>query len=169
VKFTLESSGYSDERLARSALSILESTELCSMATITPKGESYIHTAYFCYNETLDIFSISDPSTQHGQNLAKSPTMAMAVASSNQPWDEPHRGLQLFGRCHVATLAESAKAFKIHAARFHAYGEYIKSLNPLELKVLTYKFYIFSPEIVKIFDEPEFGEEVFITAVVRRR
>jgi uncharacterized protein YhbP (UPF0306 family) len=168
VKFTLESSGYPSERLATSVLNMLKSAELCSMATITPSGESYIHTAYFCCDDALDIYSISDSSTQHGQNIAKSPTMAMAVALTNQPWDEPHRGLQLFGKCHMATLAESAKAFTVHVARFHAYGEYIRALNPLELKALTYKFYVFRPEVIKIFDEPEFGEETFITASVRR-
>jgi len=169
MKITLRNADHPTDKLNKSVIDILRSNELCSMATVTPEGESYIHTAYFCFNEDLDIFFVSDPTTYHGQNIAKSRSMAVAVAATNQPWDQPHRGLQLFGECSMASLAESAKAFTIHAARFHAYGEYIKALNPLELKALRFKFYVCRPNRIKIFDEPQFGEEVFVTATVERK
>ena len=138
------------------------------MATLTPTGEGHIHTAYFCYSNSMDLFFISNPATNHGQNLAKNPCAAVAIASSSQPWDQPHCGLQLFGKCWVASVTETVKAFAIHAARFHAYGDYIKSLNPVDMKALVYKFYVFRPSRITIFDEPEFGEETFITADVVR-
>jgi len=37
-------------------------------------------------------------------------------------------------------LAESLKALAIHAARFHAYGDYIKALSPFERDSSPFKF-----------------------------
>jgi uncharacterized protein YhbP (UPF0306 family) len=159
---------YPSDKLTGIVINILKSVELCSMATVSSTGESYIHTAYFCFDAALNIYFISDPSTQHGQNIANNQTMAVAVFDTKQPWATPHRGLQIFGRCSMLGIVESARALSIHAVRFHAYRDYIKSLNPLELKALTFKFYVFRPDRVKIFDEPEFGEETFITAEIVR-
>jgi uncharacterized protein len=168
MKTTLVSAQYSGDRLKKSVLQILEDTVLCSMATMSLGHDIHINTAYFCYTDALDIYFVSDPSTKHGQNIAQSPTVAVAVYNSNQPWDKAHRGLQLFGTCRLASLTESARALASHAARFHAYGEYIKALNPLDREASVYKFYIFQPNSIKIYDEPEFGEETFILAEVSR-
>ena len=168
VTTKLINSDHSSEKLATSVLSILEANELCGVATVSPSGESHIHTAYFCYTDSMDLFFISNPATRHSQNLAKNPSAAVAVASSSQPWDQPHRGLQLFGNCSVAGLTATAKALAVHAARFHAYRDYLQSLNPADLKALVYKFYVFRPSRITIFDEPEFGEETFVIAEVVR-
>lgn len=168
MKPKLVNPSYPADRLEASILAILNSVELCSMATVTPTGEGYIHTAYFCYNAAFDLYFISDPSTSHCQNLIRSPSMAVAIFDTDQPWDKPHRGLQLFGKAWMASTLESAKALAIHATRFHAYGEYIKAINPLEKDAMPYKFFVFRPESIKIFDEPEFGEETFVIAQLVR-
>jgi hypothetical protein len=159
---------YPSDQLKASILAILNSVELCSMSTITPTSSSYIHTAYFCYSDALDLYFISNIDATHSKNLVRSPTMAVTVFDTNQPWDSLHRGLQLFGKARIAGITESVKALAIHAARFHAYGEYIKAINPLEREAMPYKFYIFRPDSIKIFDEKEFGEETFILAQVVR-
>lgn len=85
VKIKLINSDHPSEKLVASVLSILKANELCAMATVTPTGESHIHTAYFCYSDSMDLFFISNPATHHGQNLAKNPTAAVAVSSASQP------------------------------------------------------------------------------------
>jgi uncharacterized protein YhbP (UPF0306 family) len=159
---------FPSDKLLTSVSNILNENELCSMATVTDTGESYIHTAYFCYSDALDLYFISDRSAKHSKNVEHSQSMAVAVFDTHQPWNQPHRGVQLFGKTWMASVPESAKALAIHAARFHAYGDYIKALNPLELMHMPHKFYVFRPETVKVFDEPQFGEETFVTADVIR-
>lgn len=164
MKVHFKNRDYPTERLSKSVFRILETVNLCSVATVGPDNEGHINAAYFCYTDVLDLYFVSDPATKHCQNIAQSSKIAVAVFDTNQPWGEPIRGLQLFGECHLAGTVESAKALKTHAARFHAYGEYIKALNPLERDKSPYRFYVFRPTSVKILDEPEFGEETFVTA-----
>ena len=138
------------------------------MATVTPTGESHIHAAYFCYSAHLELYFVSDPSTVHCQNLAHSKSMAVAVFSTSQPWDMPHQGVQLFGTARRASPIESAKALPIHAKRFHAYGDYMRALNPVDKEATPHKFYVFRPESMRLFDEPAFGEETFIDVWLAR-
>ncbi len=168
MKVQFNNREYPSDRLSKSVFSILEAVKLCSIATVGPDNEGHINAAYFCYTDGLDIYFVSDPATKHCKNIAQSSKIALAVFDTNQPWGEPIRGLQLFGGCHLAGTMESAKALKAHAARFHAYEEYIKALNPLERDKSPYKFYVFRPASVKVLDEPEFGEETFVIAEVVR-
>jgi uncharacterized protein YhbP (UPF0306 family) len=155
-------------KLLRSVFKILKKTELWSMATVGPDNESHISTAYFSYNDSLDFYFVSDPSTKHIQNIARTPGVAITVFDSRQPWDSYHRGLQLFGKCWSASTAQSVKAFAVHAARFQAYGDYIRALSAKERKSSPYRFYVFRPDRIKILDERAFGEEVFVLADVVR-
>src|SRR6266446_3452450 len=159
---------YPTEKLHASVIDILNSTELFAMATVNSAGECHIHAAYFCFSDDLDIFSVSDVGTIHAKNIAEVPRVAVSVFDSHQPWDSGHRGLQLFGKCWQAGLIESARGLKIHASRFKAYGEYMSDINPFERDKSPYKFFVFRPESIKIFDENEFGEETFVIADVRR-
>lgn len=168
MSLQLKNRDYGAERLRKSVFSILETVALCSIATVSPDNEGHINAAYFCYTPELDLYFVSDPATKHCQNITRSPQVAVAVFDTNQPWGEPIRGLQLFGECHRAGLVESTKALSIHAARFHAYGEYVKALSPFEREKSPHRFYVFRPTSMKILDEAEFGEETFVNAEVIR-
>ena len=168
MKFELKNAGYASERMSKSVLGILESVELCSIATVGANGEAHINTAFYCFTPSLDFYFVSDTGTIHSQNIARSPKIAIAIFDTHQPWGEPVRGLQLFGDCHLASTLESVKALKTHAARFHAYSDYVSALSPLERDKSPYRFYVFRPTTLKIADETEFGEETFITAEITR-
>ena len=160
---------YTDERLSKAVFSILEAVNLCSIATVGNDGVAHINAAYFCYTaDLLDIYFVSDPSTKHGQNMAVMPQVALAIFDTNQAWGAPLKGLQLFGRCHLASTMESASALMVHASRFKAYAEYINALNPFERERSPHKFYVFRPTAVKILDERDFGEESFVAAELVR-
>ena len=168
MKVYLKSPDYPDERLHKSVFAILETVTLCSIATNGPDGAAHINAAYFCYTDGMEFYFVSDPGTKHGQNIALQPDIAVAVFDTNQSWGDALRGLQLFGECHIASAMQSATALRTHAGRFHAYGEYIKALNPFERDSSPHKFYVFRPASLKILDEPEFGEETFVTAEIVR-
>lgn len=166
---TLHNASYPSEVLHESVFSILNAVELCSIATSNGDSRCHINTAYYCFTKALEFYFVSDPNTIHCTNIAHNANIAMAICDSHQPWGEPLRGLQLFGSCHPGTIAESAKALLTHAARFHAFGDYMSALSPIEREGSSYRFYVFMPSSVKIFDEARFGEETFVTATVTRQ
>lgn len=138
------------------------------MATVGLKNESHISTAYFSYNDSFDFFFVSDPATNHAQNLKRWPRVAVTIFDTHQAWDSYHRGLQLFGMCRRASSRESIRAYAVHSVRFPEYQKYIEALSPKERRASPYRFYLFRPERLKILDESVFGEEVFVMADVVR-
>ncbi len=70
---------YATDRIAKSVSRILEATQLCSMATVSEGNTSYVNTAYFCYDDRLDIYFVSQASSVHIQSIAKNPSMAVCI------------------------------------------------------------------------------------------
>lgn len=166
---SLVSVGFDTKAITRSTAATLRRVKLLAMATVSSRSASHIHTAYFSFSEALEFYFVSDISTEHVKNLMREPQAAVAIYESGQAWDSYHRGLQLFGPCWRATKAEAAIAERIHSTRFPAYAEYVTGLGTRERRLSPHKFHVFRPDIIKIYDERAFGEEVFATATVTRR
>ena len=162
---TLLNPAYPTERLYDRVIRILEDNNLCSMATNGEKERVHINTAFFCFSDQLDLHFLSDPASIHCRNLSRSPHMAMTVFDSHQRWGAAHRGLQLFGHCTIATGPAENAAHELYSRRF-PYAEFLSSLSPEKRQAFSLRFYSFTPATVKILDEEEFGEEVFVTAEV---
>ncbi len=159
VKF--ENERYSSEELARSIQEILEANRLLSMATVTKGKRSHINTAYYCYNSSLDLYILTYPNSNHSGNLVKNPSVAVAIFDSSQPWHSGKRGLQLFGTCRPARAHETVEALSLYARRFKGLRKWVRSIS--DIKKLDSRFYVIKIESLKLFDEPNFGEENFIT------
>ena len=159
---------YDSARLGLSIAKILKSTHLCSMATSGKDGSCHINTAFFCFNEALLIFFVSDPATQHCKNLLGTSSMAMSVFYSHQPWGSALRGLQLFGQCVQVADAEKKQASELYKEIFPLYAGYLATLSPQERDTLPFRFFVFRPDVVKIIDEDEFGEETFVLTTIDR-
>src|SRR3989338_6476815 len=171
MKIEFVNAEYQSDRLGKSIFSIMETTKLWSMATADPKGESHINTAFFCYNNILELYFLSDISTKHCQNLEKNPEAAVAIYSTDQePGSCKLRGLQLFGQCSLTKGKENAKASLCYAKRFFSFKKFLKTAGRKDIKEFTsiYKLYVFRPKEIKVFDEPEFGEETFVSVQVIR-
>ncbi len=82
----------SDEPVRKSVADILEDSPLCSMATIGPRGQAHINTAYFAYSPRLEVFFLSDPTSLHCRNVARNPAMAMTYARRFPPYAKWMRG-----------------------------------------------------------------------------
>ena len=161
MRVTLLSPGHTSERLYDSVARILASNMLCSMATYGGSGKVHINTAFFCYSDDLDFYFLSNPASVHCQNVSRFPQTAVAVFDSHQPWGAPHRGLQLFGDSALAEGVTENAARGLYSSRFPAYAGLSGRLSHL-------RFYGFTPASVKILDEGEFGEEVFVVAEIIR-
>lgn len=163
---------FAHRRLQQSLFRILRENQLCSMSTITPEGLAHVNTAYFCYSPTLDVFFLSDPSSLHCRNVQRNSTMAMAIFRSDQPWNRPGRGIQMFGTCAQARGGKVGEATALYAKRFAAYRRHLQGTRETDRRIAkglrAYRFYRFLPSSVKIMDESAFGGGVFVVADVQR-
>lgn len=157
-----------EERVLASVYRILEDSVLCSMATVTSHNRAHINIAYVAHTDDLRLCFLSHPSARHCHNLLTNPSMAISVFRSTQDWTGPDRGLQLFGSCHMATPDESASASQVYGRRFAQYEKWAASL-PERAPGREYHFFWFDAEELKLLDEREFGEAVFVTAEVQRQ
>jgi len=154
---------YADRDLSVSILEILEENKLCSMATIKEGNHSYINTAYFCYNKYLEFYILSDPKTQHCLNLEENNSVALAIYDSHQAWSNDLKGLQIIGKCALATGEKLIEGTALYLKRFADLGEWIKHPDDFAKGVINSRPYIIKTNWLKLFDEDRFGEENFIT------
>ena len=159
--------GVSEDRVRRSLFRILRENTLCSTATLTTRNRPHINIAYFCYSDELVLYFLSHPDSLHCRNLSTNPYMAITVFVSSQQWTRPGRGLQLFGTCREATGLQARKAAELYAKRFPAHAQLRACLKPTDT-ASEYRFYRFVAKSVKILDEGELGDEVFVCASVKR-
>lgn len=163
----ISSGRLSDELLAERIFRVLQDNVLCSMATITAGNRAHINTGYFCYSRELDLYFLSHPGSMHCRNLASNSSMAVTIFSSAQDWRRPGRGLQLFGNCNLATGPEEREGERLYAERFPAYPDWRANLKDTDL-ALQYRFYRFVAANLKLLDEEEFGDGVFLRAAISR-
>jgi hypothetical protein len=90
-----------------------------------------------------------------------------AYFSSNQTWDNPDSGLQLFGICKQATGQETSKVEKLYGKRFVEYNVW-KAGRAANSLSRDYRFYRFITCELKVFDEKELGVGIFVVARPRR-
>lgn len=154
-------------RTRRIAFRILENNVLCSMATVIEDNRAHINTAYFCYSDELEVYFLSHPGSLHCRNLSKNPSMGIAIFSWSQRWAGPDRGLQLIGACPQARGQQATRAERLYAKRFRSYARWRSSLKRTDA-AREYRFYRFVCGRLKILDEAEFGDAVFVSATVRR-
>ena len=164
---------YADRRVQRSFHRILRENILCSMSTIAPGNRAHINTAFFAYSPGLEFYFLSDPSSLHCRNVRRNPSFAMAIFRSDQGWDAPGRGVQLFGRCGEIHRHAAREAGRWYAKRFPAYARHLRGRREEDRRMAAglrvYRFYRFVPRTVKILDEAEFGSAVFVVSDLPRR
>jgi len=157
-----------DPKVWHSLFRILERNRLCAIATVAPRKEAHINTAYFAYTPELDLYFYSYPDTRHALNLGTNCSMAVAVFDSEQEWGRPDRGLQLFGEGRAAVGRSARAAERVYDQRFPAHARWKVPLSATEGTQLP-RSYRFRPTTVKLFDEREFGAGVFVHATVPSR
>ena len=160
-------------RIRRSVFRVLTANNLCSIATLSRGNQAHINTAFFAYSPLLELYFLSDPESLHCRNLAANPAMAMTIFDSRQRWEDPGKGIQLFGTAHQARGPRSRRAEAVYGARFPAFARWLQGKSQTErrqaARLRSYVFFGFLPKRVKILDEAEFGGARFVIAAVRRR
>lgn len=156
-----------DELLNQVVSDILSANTLMSVATIKD-GQAYINTAYFCFNEDLDIFFLSHPQSQHSLNIGANETVAISVYDSHQEWDQPKKGLQLFATCAPAQGLTILEGGKLYMQRFSGLKKWITHIDDLMKNVIESKLYIAKVHALKVFDEDALGPDLFLSLAPQR-
>jgi uncharacterized protein YhbP (UPF0306 family) len=165
---TIEIGWPSEESVQQSVFSILQNNVLCSIASVTHEGRPHINTAYFSCSDNLELYFLSHPGSLHCRNLASGSWVAMTVFSSAQQWTEPGHGVQLFGTCEQTMGSSAEEAERSYASRFPGYASWKATLASDDL-ARQYRFYRFEVSELKILDEKNLGDAVFVRASVVRR
>jgi uncharacterized protein YhbP (UPF0306 family) len=157
----------SADRVERTVVDILDQTGLCAWATVTAVSHAHVNIGYFASSADLRLYLLSHPASLHCRNVATNPSMAVAVFASPQNWTNPGRGIQLFGTCHIAFGVDEREAEDVYRQRYPPYDAWKRGLTVGD-PALNYRFYLFLPNRLKILDEAEFGDGVFVEAEIVR-
>ncbi len=153
---------YADQELQDSICCILDASELCAMATID-QGTSHIHTAYFVYNELLEIFFLSQQKDRHIQNIMINPSISVAIWNSTTDWGENLQGIQIFGSCRQLNSAtDLINGMGLYLKRFPAFSTIIKHPGEFADGIAS-RLYVVKSRKIKLLDEPRFGRRNYLT------
>jgi uncharacterized protein YhbP (UPF0306 family) len=166
MSYELSAKGVDAAALRTAVEDILNTNALCSLATIR-QGQPYVNTAYFAVMPGLRLAILTPPSTEHAKNVEHEPAAAMTVFDSHQPWGTDLRGLQLFGTMRRLNGAQGEEAYRAYCERNPGLEQWAADYAAVEDSMES-RFYGLDVEQVKVFDEPRFGKEVYITAEVKR-
>ena len=67
------------------------------MAVATFGDFPWIASVYYTFDQDLNLYFLSSPTTLHAKHILRNSQVAVAIADSHQSINETKRGLQLFG------------------------------------------------------------------------
>ncbi|MBY8877272.1 pyridoxamine 5'-phosphate oxidase family protein [Actinacidiphila acidipaludis] len=155
---------------------LLDGTRLLSMATVGDNGVPWLHNAYFAYDADLHLYFLTRPDSEHARNLANSDgQVAVTVADTRQDGAPGTRqGLQLQGPCRPAEGDLLHRGAEVFGDRFPGFTAAVRRAarpdGPAHgsLDNPALRLFVFSAARVKIFDEPAWGRDVWLTGRVLR-
>lgn len=130
-------------------LKFLKTNKLMAVATC---GEfPWIASVYYTFDNDLNLYFLSAPSTLHAKQILKNPKVAVSIANSSQDIDKPKRGLQVSGVAHqISGLAKVKHALELWKSNLGV-------VDPkLTYKVVTGSMFKISPKKIKLFDQDLF-------------
>ncbi len=142
-------------------LSFLKDHNLMSVATY---GEHpWIASVYYSFDDELNIYFLSSPTTLHCKQIAQNPKVAVSIADSHQKPTDLKKGVQLYGI--AGQISDTAKIK--HALRLWKETLGVKdpelSYENMVKKIVTGRMYKITPKRIKFFNQELFknddGEE----------
>lgn len=153
---------HSDNDLYDSISKLFANNTDLAMATVVD-GKAYVNTVHYAFNEALDLFILTQAHTQHGINLTKNPSIAVAI------WNKPEvpgsnlEGIQLFGTCKQVSALGLPEAIMVYGSRFVSFGQAIKHPQDFDKGITDARLYVIKSNSGKLLDEPKFGRRNYIS------
>ena len=143
---------------------VFDFLRLYKLMTLSTYGDHpWIASVFYCFDNDLNIYFISAPSTLHGRQMEKNKKVAAAIADSHQKPSDVKRGLQIFG-----TVEKISGVNKIRYA-IRLWKDFLNvqrpdiSLENMKKGLYKGRMYRLTPKKIKLFDQEKFkvpdGEE----------
>jgi uncharacterized protein YhbP (UPF0306 family) len=158
---------YPSDLLAESILDVLGAHRVLAMASIHD-GMAHANAAFYCFNEKLELFFLSDEHSVHSRNFVANESVAVTVFDSSQTMASPKRGLQIFGSCAPAGMIQATEALRLWLRRFPEIKRSLRDPATLVRGLASQRFYTVLPASVKLLDEVRFGKREPIPVTLRR-
>ncbi len=158
ARLSIENEGVDVEKAKAGLLRILSNNKLLAMATVN-ECKSYINTAFFCFDELLNIFMLNDLSSHHVANIAKNPSVALAIYDSSQGVASKREGLQIFGNCEKAEGELEERGMRLYLGRFPEFEQWLRASGK-GIDAAKKMVYVVKPEKIVLYDEPDFGHKL---------
>jgi uncharacterized protein YhbP (UPF0306 family) len=105
------------------ALAYLTNHNTVSLATVGPDGPWA--TSVFYVNLGFSLYFLSEPKTQHVQNVLVNPTVAATVNEDYRDWREI-KGIQMAARCtEVTSKRELARSLTAYVKKYPFVGQFL--------------------------------------------
>lgn len=165
----LHVSNDADPAAARaSMLNIMNLTPLCTMATVGEDSSPHAATAFYVFDSDLmEIYVLTGPDTTHGRNIIVNGRAALTIFSSAQQWPDAKRGVQLITRAGLTSADQLDRVLAKYLESYPGLGKWVQKASDIDA-ALESRFFTFSIDHCKVFDEPNFGTEVWIDIEIGR-
>ena len=102
-----------------------------TLATTNADGSVHACDVFYAQDGDLALYLLSDPKTQHIQNMLRTPRVSATVHGASRGW-ENIRGAQLVGDAErVSDTAERVRAFGLYTAKYPFVRQWLASTNDL--------------------------------------
>ncbi len=135
----------------------LKNHKLMTIATHDEK--LWIATVFYVADESLNLYFLTSPKTEHGQHIAKNGMIACNIVDSHQQVTNQKVGLQIEGTAEKVSVLESIKKV---LQMWHATNpgkEEKLSFDKIKNKVIKMRVYKVTPNRLKFFNEKLYSEE----------
>ncbi|MEK7495603.1 MAG: pyridoxamine 5'-phosphate oxidase family protein [Patescibacteria group bacterium] len=142
-------------------LDFLATKKLMILATYG--DHPWIASVFFSFDNELNLYFISNPSTLHGQHLEKNKEVAATIVDSNQKPSDVKKGLQIYGYVEKVSEANKVRYALRHWKDFLNIKRPDISLENMKKGLYKGRIYKLIPKKIKLFDQEKFkvpdGEE----------
>ena len=147
---------------------IAAGTMVLALATADPAGTPHANMAFFALGGDLDLFFVSEPSTQHGRNSSARARASAAIWLPPPEFGEGLRGMQLSGECGAVIGTEAEAAFEAYRGRFPSFGGDPETRAAYLDGTAAASLYRLRVERLRLVDEPHLGRRNYLELSVLR-
>lgn len=158
---------YNNKILKKSIVNIIDNNKLCAIATVNEKNNSHIHTAYYSYDDKMNIYFISPLTDKHSENIKANPSVAISVWNEGDKWGEDLQGIQMYGNATVLSAGMNLiRGMSSYVQKHPDFSKIIVKPGEFKSGVLSRMFMI-NVYAIKLLDELEFGRRNYINVDIK--
>jgi hypothetical protein len=139
-------------------LDYLARNKLMSVATAWREAP-WAATVFFAYDDSLQLYFLSERTTRHARNIAHNPKVAATI---NQDFGKPGlvKGIQLEGITQEVAFTDLPQVFTLYQNRYPWLTRYLPHPALIPEEKTMQRFYRIAPSKIFLLDDERFGKGV---------